>query len=341
MIKENRTTAQTNEVALAIRGAQLEALSVTQLAGIFEPLYEKARDAVRGACDLVVVNETQLALMAQAREIRLEVRRYRIDTEKARVTLKADSLKRGQVIDKVARIITAILEPAELHLENQEKFAERAEEKRRELLNTKRLKELSAYTADTGGFDFGGMSEELYQAIKESVRLREEERAEIAKRAAAEEKRRAREATQLREENTRLRLEKEANDRAMQAEKEKQEQEKKRAVTKEKQREREAAQLREENARLRLEKDAQDAKDRAERDAKEKREREGKRAAIKFSDPQKLRVLSHELAVVLLPAMTTETGRAAIQLISAEIKKLINRVQATIRTLEIEEEKRK
>lgn len=82
---------------------------------------------------IVVKDESQKAIMDQARQGRLFIRKVRLDIEKCRKELKEESLQEGKAIDKVSNFLKDALEPIETHLDKQEHFVEykkKAEEDR-------------------------------------------------------------------------------------------------------------------------------------------------------------------------------------------------------------------
>ena len=81
------------------------------------------------ARSIVVTDVSQTAEMKMARVGRLFIREHRVEIEKMRVKLKADSLREGQAIDAIAKILKGVFAPIEDHLTRQERFAEIQEEK--------------------------------------------------------------------------------------------------------------------------------------------------------------------------------------------------------------------
>jgi hypothetical protein len=78
---------------------------------------------------LKVAGLNDLAGLAAVHEARMVVKGLRVDVEKKRKELKADSLAWGKRVDGEAARITALLEPIETHLENEESIV--AKEKKR------------------------------------------------------------------------------------------------------------------------------------------------------------------------------------------------------------------
>jgi hypothetical protein len=94
---------------------------------------------------ILVTDESQTDLMKQAREGRLLLKAKRIEIEKTRKSLKEQSLNEGRLIDSIAKNLTALVEPAEKHLELQERFAEIQEQKRKAELKAKRYELILPY----------------------------------------------------------------------------------------------------------------------------------------------------------------------------------------------------
>ena len=162
---------------------------------------------------IVVTDESQKDLMLQAREGRLLLKAKRIEIEKTRKSLKEQSLNEGRLIDGIVKTLTALVEPAEKHLELQERFAEIQEQKRKAELKAKRYELMLPYTEviDPETLNLGLITEEAFNGILnyakttldakvESDRVAKEEKESLEK-ALAEEK------ENLRKENERLKAE--------------------------------------------------------------------------------------------------------------------------------------
>lgn len=162
---------------------------------------------------IIVTDESQVDLMKQAREGRLLLKAKRIEIEKTRKSLKEQSLNEGRLIDSIAKTLTALVEPAEKHLELQERFAEIQDQKRKAELKAKRYELILPYAEviDPETLNLGLITEEAFngilkyakdtlQAKLETERLAKIEQEEKAK-AEAEEK------EKLRLENEKLKAE--------------------------------------------------------------------------------------------------------------------------------------
>lgn len=162
---------------------------------------------------ILVTDESQKELMLQAREGRLLLKAKRIEIEKTRKSLKEQSLNEGRLIDSIAKNLTALVEPAEKHLELQERFAEIQEQKRKSELKAKRYELILPYAevidpetlnldliTEEAFFGILNYAKTTYDAKIESERLAKIEQEQKTK-AEAEEK------EKLRLENEKLRAE--------------------------------------------------------------------------------------------------------------------------------------
>lgn len=295
--------------ALAKEG--LSEASCADLVREFGTPFVQATELVAKAKTIEVTDETQTDAMKEARIARLAIRNVRTTTENIRKRLKEDSLRRGQSIDKVARMVKDLCEPEEERLEQCEKFAELAETKRKADRAAERAEQIRPYADPSVYADLGGMSDEqwaatftgakaAHQARKEHEEFLAKERAEAEARrqqelaearelarVAAEEARKAREASE--------RIERESRENARKLEAE---------------RDAERAKAREaDEARQRAEEKAKN--DEAARRA-EAEERDRQRMADEAApDAEKLRAWAASIRSIQGPEMRTAAGRTA------------------------------
>lgn len=137
----------------------------------FQGFFTQTEEWKEKAMTLQITDVAQKAEMKQAREARLALKNIRVQTEHTRKQLKEESLRTGQTIDAIAKIITNQIIPIEQHLEEQEKFAERLEAKRKQELADGRAEELAKYEVLTAGYDLGNMSEEAFAQLLENSRI--------------------------------------------------------------------------------------------------------------------------------------------------------------------------
>lgn len=289
------------------------------------------------------------------RTARLYVKEKRIEIEKTRKALKADALKFGQAVDGEAKRITAMLEPIETHLQDQEDVVKREEERirqeeesrRQEKIQgrTKRLLALELLRFNGTGYEFGNfeihsehiaeLSDDEFEAAfenfsravkKEKDRIAEEERLrrEENERLEAERKRLEAIAQEQQRKEAALQAEQdkmEAEKRTIAEAKWKEEQEKKRLDELE-QAKKDAA----EKARIETEAKAKreaELKAEAERQAKEEAERQESLRP----DKEKLIELAYEIETMMLPLLAS----AAAQTIAEGVRSRLNTVAAYIR----------
>jgi len=207
------TTTPESQLARVADEAGLVGPARQELIEAFLPDFSSAWKLSVQAKDIRVTDPGQKDEIKKARDMRLQLREVRIASEKRRKALKEDSLRRGQAIDKVAKVITQIAEPAEAKLLEMETIAERLEAERKAKLRADRTMKLATYGVDTTCIDLAGMEEPAFDRLLEDSRLAAEARERAAREA--DEKRKAEEAAReaerlrLKAENDRLRKENE------------------------------------------------------------------------------------------------------------------------------------
>jgi hypothetical protein len=237
----------------------------------FLTMFGQAEKWVAQAKSIVVTDATDLRGMKLARETRLAIREIRCNGENARKKLKADIVLKGRAIDGIANVLKALCEPAEAHLEEQEKFAERAEAKRIADLVAVRSAELVALAVDPAFYRLGDMTPEAYAQLVASIKAAaaakiEAERVAEAARIAAIEADKA-ERARVAAENARLKAESEEREKAAKIERETAAKALSAAEAKAKaEREKAAAEAAKAAEQARKEREAIEAKAKAERD---------------------------------------------------------------------------
>lgn len=324
----------------------------------FEGFFTQADKWRASALAIQITSVDQVREMKLARETRLALREIRINADKRRKELKEDSLRKGKAIDGLFNILAYAVEPLEKHLLEQEQFAERIENERKEKLRANRENALSVYGVDVSLYQLAEMTEESFQNLLETNRLAYLARQEVARKAEQEriererieaEERAARDAAataereRLRAENEKLAREKAEQEAANRAERERVEAEHKA------ERERLEAERRAELARIeaaRVESEKKAAKEREasaalaraeavkrealeaelrakqEAEAREKAERDAaERAAAKAPDREKLLALAQAIRALPIPSLDSEVGQGIINLIREQAEK--------------------
>jgi hypothetical protein len=139
----------------------------------FQDFTQSIEEWSEKAIAIVVSDETQKDLMAEAREGRLLLKAKRIEVEKVRKSLKEQSLNEGRLIDSVAKYLTGLIEPAEKHLELQEKFVEIQEQNKRIKLKDDRIKLLAPYSEviDAYSIQLDLITDEAFSTILNGAKL--------------------------------------------------------------------------------------------------------------------------------------------------------------------------
>ena len=275
------------------------------------PLTE-AGELLAEAETLEVTAEDQTDKMARAREIRLQLQKIRIATKAKHDEIKEDVKKRGDAIDFVERTVRGFIEPAEAKLKEAEKFAEYAEQARKDARTKERLAIIAQYTDNVGIYNVEDLADDAFALIVDDLK------AAHAARAAAEAKRvedekaaeLARQAEQEKQRKLRLAAEKKlAAERA----------ERKAADEKAARAQAEADALKKaEQDRIAAEeaKKATDAAAEAKRVADEKAAAEKAAAA---PDKEKLLAWISEFEMVVPGDLTTDAGKAVAQRIATHL----------------------
>lgn len=226
------TPQQENQLAVILKESGLEQTKAQVILNNFSDYFKIAAEWELKAKTLTVTDESQVTEMKMAGEARKFLKKKRTAIEETRKTLKDASLKEGQTIDAIAKILKNLIEPIEDQLEKQEKFAEIKEAERKQARKEIRVKKLTELEFDFTYTDLLNMSDESYDAL--ILKLENERDARIENERIAEEKRLAEiEAKRLDDERIRveneklkaeqLRLQEEAEAKELQLEKERKE----------------------------------------------------------------------------------------------------------------------
>lgn len=282
----------------------------SQILATFQSMFQEAEKWRLQALTIKVTDASQTREMKLARESRLALKEVRGKVESNRKALKESIIRRGKAIDGIANVFKDFVVPIEEYLENQEKFAEREEEKRRKALADTRYNELSAIGFDSTGFDVAMMDEEKYQAV---VRMAKQQKAD---REAQAEKQRLEEEEARRQHAV---MEEERRKQVAQANAEAAEARKKEAEAR-----RIAAEAQAEANRLKkAEADRIAAVERAER-IRVRAEQEAKERAAKASDEEKLIAWSMAINTVITkaPVCSHKANQASVSQIKYQLAQI-------------------
>lgn len=300
----------------------------------YTPILERAGAIAREAEGVIVTDPTQVTEIRKSRELRLKLRAERVAADKARKTLKEESLRRGQFIDAAARHVNALIEPVETRLEEQEKIAERMEAERKARLKAEREEALRPYEPATHLYQLAEMTEPQFAELLALKRKAWDDAQAAARKAeeerAAAERVRAEEEARVRAENERLKREADEREAAARAERERLEAER-RAAEEANRREREEAER-----KAQAEREAAEAKLKAEREAREKAEAEARRvreaearrrqegeaaarAAAMAPDKDKVRAIAAAVRALPMPEVSSPEAQEKVRLITEKM----------------------
>ncbi len=133
-----------NKLQVIVKESGLDQTKADYILGQFQNYFELASEWEKKAKTIVVTDEKQEVDMKMARTGRLFLREKRIAIEDARKKLKEQSLREGKAIDGIANVLKALIVPIEEYLEQQEKFVEIQEEKKREAIRIEVEKKMEA-----------------------------------------------------------------------------------------------------------------------------------------------------------------------------------------------------
>lgn len=169
---------------------QLPADKVQTLANIFEPFMRQVVELRKDAMAINVTDESDTARMEQARSLRLTIKKIRTEAEKRRKDEKQFSLITGKMVQWFGNQIKELATITETHLQEQETYAARMEQKRIDAIGEKREEEIYQFASLEAQFPgLATMSEEAYQGLlkqtKEAFEYREMKAKEEAEAAEA------------------------------------------------------------------------------------------------------------------------------------------------------------
>ena len=204
----------------------LQTASTTPLVDAFRPIFVESRKVLADASGVAesVKDATCVSEIKKARACRLAIRKVRIEGDKVRKTQKANALAYGKAVDGFYNILEADLAPVEKALQDAEDTAERAEQARKDAVESGRKAAFAPYVADVSLYAVRDMAEPAFEALLLGVKAAKEQ-AEAAVRKAEEEriaaeKTRAAEEARVKAENEKLRQEVLAKEAAAKAERE-------------------------------------------------------------------------------------------------------------------------
>lgn len=310
---------------------------------------------------LQVTDASQVEQMKLAKEYKQALAKTRIAVEKKRKELKDESLREGQTIDAVAKVVTNLIAPLEKRADELSRFVELKEAAEREARRSERLAQIAPFFGVLVNAELvADMDSETWEAYYNGLVAKDKAAKEEAARAEAArieaERKEAEERERARLENERLRKEIAEQEAAAKLELEKRAKAEAEFRAKvEKERREAEAKFAEERAKIEAEKAAERAKQEAERkeaEAKAKAEREARekveaalrekeaaerkareeaeeveRKAKAAPDKEKLLALAGVIAEIKLPEMSTKEAEKVVE----DVRGLLLKVEAFIK----------
>ena len=180
-----------NQLEVILKEQDLEKTQANALLEAFGAPFNEAGVVLERHKMIKVTSAEDKQQMKEAREMRLILKKTRVEVEHARKDLKADIIKQGRAIDSVAKFVKEVIEPAEEYLQLQEDFIKIQEAEAAAQRKADRIEELSQYTEDVNQYRFETMTDDEFDQLidrldREKKALAEAEKAAEEKRIAAE-----------------------------------------------------------------------------------------------------------------------------------------------------------
>lgn len=321
------------------------ATSLTSKLNIFFQEVDSVKTTIEG---IVITRPDQVEEMRQAREIRLEIRRKRLDArdivKEQREKIKSamsDFTLQDKLWLKAFQMLEATCDNLETKCEDKEKFAERYEAEQKQLRYESRVNKLHQYGTDPSIYSLAEMSDESFEKLLENERLAYNARIETQKKLEEEqiarEKAEAEKQEEIRRENEKLKAEAIEKERVANIEREKREKElaKERAEQQKKlDAERKARELAE--AKIKAEKEAQAKKEAEEKfrlDALKKQQDEEARQKLLAPDKDKLMELAQMIDKIQLPAVSSKEANSVVRATEDMLGKVTNYIREKAKSL--------
>ena len=290
-----------------------------QIAATFQPLVERATNAVGKFSGVNVTSEDDIAGMKVARTARLALRQIRLEIEDAHKVQKEAAKIEGQCLDEIKRNSIALIKPEEDRLQACEDYAKVRAAERKAALRADRAAAMAQVEAITTGYVLEDMTDAQWLDLLESETVkfnqRKQREADDAKEASRLIREQAAERERLRIENDRLRAEQAAKDRAAAAERSE-------AAKREADARAEAESFRRQQAAAeRRRADELHAQQQAELRRQEEEDR-ARRSAAQAPDAEKLRAFLRQLDDLYPGEATTDAGKLVFEALDRNVKKL-------------------
>ena len=319
-----------DQIAVVIKQSGLEKGMVTNLMTDYSKYFSEAKAIVSECKDIQVTSEDQVDLMQKAREARLKLKNIRVEADKTRAKLKAQSMREGNAIQGIYNVIKALIVPVEEHLEKQEKFAEVQEQLRVEKRLTDRTEKLSRYVPDVSLYSIKDMDDEVFNNLLSGCKLSwdkaKEAEAEAEAKRIADEKAEVERQEKIRLENEKLKKEAEVKEKALEIERQKQ--------AEQLNKEREAKEKAEDKLKAeKAETLRKETEKKAIEELKEKEAEEVERKKLLAPDKEKLLSFATELSLIKAPAVKSREADQVMAKATKQIEDIVLYLQEEAKKL--------
>ncbi len=177
-----------NELAIVTNKFAVLGEQKTTIYNAMIPFFERAKELIEQSKTMNIIDVSQVVEIAQAKELRKQIKKNRTDCDKVRKDLKEIPLAYNACIQDAYNLIESNSKEIEDKLEQQEKLAENLEKERINKIKLAREQELSKYKEFVPfGLDLGLMDNDSYFKLLKGAELQLEAR--LKELAEAEAKR--------------------------------------------------------------------------------------------------------------------------------------------------------
>lgn len=322
-MKEEITIIDTTatEINKVVTQYELQGASADALQDTFTPLFAQAKEWREKASEIKVTNIGQTKAMGDARKARLEIRAVRLEAEKAKTRLKADSLRYGNAVQGAYNMILLLTEPVEKYLQDQEDYGKRMQERMQDEQRQWREIEAGKYLEFfPKSINIGAIADEEFAKLLHYATAqwneREAEKNRVENERIERERIQAEEREAMRVENDRLRAENERIEAERRKEREAIEKERreKQAEIERINRENDERIAAEQAAKAKLEREQQ-AKELAEKqriEAERQAKEAAEKAALNASDKVKIETLITEIKRIKIPDFAVKGSKQRV-----------------------------
>jgi hypothetical protein len=185
---ETEILEPTNELVVLVEQSGLEKTKGQILLDKFSGYFKEAGEYEQKLNALLLKETPDKADMQVAGVFRKAMKTKRVEVENTRKALKEESLREGQTIDSIAKILKNLIEPLEEKAESIEKFQERKEAAEKEARKQERLEALVPYGVAVQASLIADMDEAMWENYFKGVVSEHEAKIEAERKAEEDRK---------------------------------------------------------------------------------------------------------------------------------------------------------